>query len=250
MRIYFKGAYSSDDKLPHEEIKKHPDAVKFKEFEDTKKFLLGINLLSFFILACTAYLYHKFTGLANISVTGIFLVFISMIPHEYIHSSFFRRRAYLYIHQFALMITGTESMSKKRYIIMCVMPSVCFGLIPFMIYLINHNYTILGTFGGISLAMCLGDFYNAYHCYTQVPNNGECFMSKQNTYWYVPAESKKLRPLRPTALDRMFEWISKAIIFIIAVIGLYNKECLGITLQLFLYELTAYALLGCLQLGE
>lgn len=248
MRMYFKGAYRSDEKLPHEELKRHPDAVKFKEFENTTKFLIVINLLSFLILILTAYLYNKYTGLVNISITGVFLVFISMIPHEFIHSLYFKRRTYLYVHQLALMITGTEVMTKKRYIAMCVTPSLFFGVMPFLLYLINHDLTIFGTFGGISLAMCLGDFYNAYHCYTQVPKNGMCFMSKQNTYWYIPKNPIRLKRVRPTVVDKLFQWVSIALVLFIFGVGIYNIECIGLCLQILLYELTVYAIIAYLQL--
>ena len=250
MRLYFKGPYTNDDRLPHEEIKKHPTAEKFKEFENTKQFLLLINLVSFIILAVITYIYHKITGLINVSLTGIFLVFASMIPHEYIHASFFRRRTYIYFHQYALMITGTEPMSKTRFISMCVTPSIVFGFIPFILYLLNPQWTILGTFGGISLSMCLGDFYNAYHCLTQVPSNGLCFMNKQNTYWFIPDQSQRLRKLRPTVIDKLFGFVSVAMIIFIYCCGMYGVECVGLVLQVILYELTLYSLIAYLQIQD
>ena len=250
MRLIFKGPYTIDDKLPHEELKRHTNAVKFEEFENTTKFLVQINLLSFLILAFTMGTFHVLAGITKISLSGVLLIFVSMIPHEFIHATFFRNRAYLYLHKYALIITGTEPMSKVRYIMMTTMPAIIFGLLPFALFITNPSLTILGTFGAIALPMCLGDFYNAYNCYTQVPPAGRCFMSKQNTYWFVPDILKKVRKLRPTSLDIIFSAISILSIVFIFFVGLRNEESVGAILQTILYQLTAYSIIGVLQINE
>lgn len=250
MRLLFKGPYTVDDKLPHEEIKKHTNAVKFKEFENTAKFLVQINLLSFLILAFTMGTFHFLAGITHISLSGVLLIFLSMIPHEYIHATFFKNRAYLYLHKYALIITGTEPMTKNRYIAMVTTPAIIFGFLPFLLFILNPELTILGTFGAIALPMCLGDFYNAYNCYTQVPADGLCFMSKQNTYWFVPEKKHKVRKLKPTSLDVLFAAISMISIIFIFFLGLQNKECVGTVLQVILYQLTAYSIVGMLQINE
>lgn len=250
MRLIFKGPYTIDDRLPHEELKKHSNAVKFKEFEDTARFLIGINLVSFLILAATMLTFHLRAGITQISLSGVLMIFISMIPHEFIHASFFRNRAYLYLHKCALIITGTEPMSKLKYIAMTIAPSIIFGFTPFILFVLNPELTLLGTFGAIALPMCLGDFYNAYNCYTQVPPNGLCFMHKQNTYWFVPNTQKQVKCLRPTSLDYIFMGISILSIIFIFFAGIRSQECVGDILQVILYQLTAYSLVGILQLYE
>ena len=249
MRLIFKGPYTTDDRLPHEEIKKHDNAVKFKEFEDTAHFLLKINLVSFLLLAFTMGTFHYLAGITNISLSGVLLIFISMIPHEFIHASFFKRTAYLYLHKYALIITGTEPMTKWRYIMMAVTPSIIFGFIPFLLFVLNPELTIMGTFGAISIPMCLGDFYNAYNCYRQVPTDGYCFMNKQNTYWFTGDVNNRKR-LRPTSLDILFAIISIFSLLVLFYCGLHNKECIGFILQMILYQLTAYSIVGLLQINE
>ena len=250
MRLIFKGPYTIDDRLPHEEIKKHNNAIKFKEFEDTKGFLWKINLVSFLLLAITMGTFHALAGITKISLSGVLMIFISMIPHEFIHALFFKKRAYLYLHKCALIITGTEPMSKWRYIAMTTTPSLIFGFIPFILFILNPELTILGTFGAIALPMCLGDFYNAYNCYTQVPAAGACFMSKQNTYWFVPSSIQKTYRLRPTSLDWIFAFISIISILFLAFSGLYNQECIGKILAIIIFQLSAYSLVGILQINE
>lgn len=249
MRLLFKGSYTDDDKLPHEEIRKHPDAVQFKEFENTEHFLLKINIVSFTMLAITMGIFHLLAGITHISVTGVLMIFVSMIPHECIHAMFFKRRVYLYLHKFALIITGTEPMTKSRFIAMTVMPSVIFGFIPMILFVINPELTILGTFGAISLPMCLGDFYNVYNCMQQVPNNGYCFMNKQNTYWFTENKQQTKR-MHLTAIDKCFTVVSIVSIAMLYYCGLRNVECIGTILQTILYQMTAYSLIGLLQLTE
>lgn len=250
MRIYFKGPYIDDNRLPHEEIAKHPDATKFKEFENTHAFLLGINLLSFLLLGMFALIYHKISGLHNISITGVAMVMLAIIPHEYIHASWFKRKAYVYTHKYAVMITGTEPMSKKRFILMCLTPSIFFGFMPFLAYLIHPEYRVLGTLGGITLPMCLGDFYNIYNCYKQVPDDGYCFMSKQNTYWFIPEKARLTRRLRPTIIDRLYAFVSIVTIAFIWICGLYGQECLGLALQAIIYEWAAYSFIAYMQIQD
>ena len=250
MRLIFKGPYTIDDRLPHEELKKHPNAVKFKEFENTAHFLLKINLISFLLLAMTMGTFHVCAGITKISLSGVLMIFISMIPHEYIHALFFKKRAYLYLHKCALIITGTEPMSKWRYIALTLAPSIVFGFIPFILFVCNPELTILGTFGAIAIPMCLGDFYNAYNCYTQVPDDGLCFMSKQNTYWFVPEQIKETHRLPPTALDCIFAAISLCSIAFLICAGARNEECIGDIVQTILCQLTAYSIVGILQINE
>lgn len=250
MRLIFKGPYTVDDRLPHEELRKHNNAVKFKEFTDTARFLVKINLASFFILAATMLTFHLRAGITKISLSGVLMIFISMIPHEFIHATFFKRRAYLYLHKCALIITGTEPMPKWRYIAMVITPSLLFGFLPFILFVINPDLTIFGTFGAIALPMCLGDWYNAYNCYTQVPSNGQCFMSKQNTYWFVPHKQVKSKNLRSTSLDYLFAGVSIASIVFFLFAGARNQECVGDILQIILYQLTAYSIVGLMQMHE
>ena len=252
MVLHFKGGYNHDnERLPHEEIKRHPEAVKFKEFSNAPLFLLVVNLLSVFILVITATIFHFLSGIRNISVCGVLLVIVSLIPHEIIHAMFFRGDVYLYIHNLALIITGTEPMSKKRYIAMCLTPTIIFGFIPFILFLINPQLTILGTLGGISIPLGLGDFYNVYNCIKQVPNDGICFMNKQNTYWYVPQKRSSLPDWGWSK-----QTIGSDIHIILAVIigvfticfGLYNREDVVLMVLFLMAEMSLYCLFGYYQI--
>ena len=75
-------------------------------------------------------------------------------------------------------------------------------------------------------------------------------MSKQNTYWYIPHNSKKTRQLHPTSLDWIFAFISVASILFIVFAGLQNRECVGNILAIALCQLTAYSIVGILQINE
>ena len=141
-------------------------------------------------------------------------------------------------------------MSKLRYIAMTIMPSIVFGFIPFILFVVKPEFTLFGTFGAIALPMCLGDWYNAYNCFTQVPNEGFCFMNKQNTYWFVPEHKIKTRKIRSACLDYLFAGISILSIIFLIFAGLRNQECVGDILQIILYQLTAYSIVGLMQIYE
>ena len=88
-----------------------------------------------------------------------------------------------------LFVVGTEDMSKARFIALGLCPNICFGFIPFILYLIWPDLTVLGFWGAMAIASGAGDYYNAYNCATQVPANGLTYMSGMHSYWYVPKEN-------------------------------------------------------------
>lgn len=252
MVLHFKGAYkNNNEKLPHEEWKKHNNANRFKEFNNAKLFLILINLSSIILLGITAFIYHNLVGLKNVSICGVMFVIASLIPHEIIHAAFFRGDVYLYLHHLALLITGTEPMSKKRYIMMCLLPTIVFGFIPFVCFLINPTLRILGTLGAISIPLGLGDFYNIYNCAKQVPKDGICFMDKQNTCWYIPNnnDDKPNWDWNKTSMGSSINLIIAVVLsFFILLFGLINVENIVFISLFLMVEITMYCLLGYFQI--
>ena len=252
MVLHFKGGYrNNNDILPHEELKRHKNAVKFKEFDNAPVFMLLVNMFSIIILIITGFIFHLKAGIQNVSLSGVLLVLATLIPHEIIHAMFFRSDVYIYVHHLALLITGTEPMSKNRYIMMCLTPTVVFGFIPFVLFLINPSLTTLGTLGAISIALGLGDFYNIFHCITQVPKNGLCFMNKQNTYWYVP-ENIKEKPdfgwKKQSVGSNLMQLIAILLSFFILSFGLYNNDDIVTTVIFLSIEISFYCIIGYMQI--
>ena len=85
-----------------------------------------------------------------------------------------------------LFVTGTEDMSKERFIFMSLLPNLVFGLAPFAAGMIFPSQTVLLTLGIAAMSMGAGDYYNIFNAATQMPKGARCYMYKFNTFWYMP----------------------------------------------------------------
>lgn len=187
MKLHFIGKYSGNEKdLPQREHKK--GAVKFKESEDMTKFSKTINLYSTIIFIVLIIIIYMRTNSLNLSIIGILLALVCMIPHELLHAVAFKSDVYLYSNLKAsmLFVVGTEDMSKARFILMSLLPNLFFGFIPFIIFLLNPIHIILGTFGAVSISMGVGDYYNIISAIRQMPKGSRKYLCGMHSYWYIP----------------------------------------------------------------
>jgi hypothetical protein len=129
----------------------------------------------------------------ELTFVGIGLAVLSMLPHELLHAICFKKDVYLYtnLSKGLLFVVGTERMSKARFIILGMLPNIVFGFIPFALYLINPNWTTLGSMGAICIAMGAGDYMNVFNALTQMPKGACCYLHKLNTFWYMPEETNE-----------------------------------------------------------
>jgi len=188
MKIVFSGKFNGDtNSLPHGEHQ--PNAVAFKEFSDPKKLGLVANIvagiLSLALLIFVGWYSNSFSiGFA----LGCLATLITMFPHELLHAICFRETAYIYtnLKNGLLFVTGPETMSKGRFIFMSLLPNLVFGFIPFLLFCIQPQWSFLGAFGGLNLAMGVGDYYNVYNALTQMPKGARTYLYQFNSYWYMP----------------------------------------------------------------
>ena len=188
MRLHYKGKFDgNEENLPIGELEKHENAVKFKEIDNIKKLMLIMNILALIVMAILLIVYiwriGKFVGF---SWVGVIISLLTIFPHEVLHAICFKEDVDMYLIEGGAFVCGTETMSKFRFIFMCLLPNILFGFIPFIIFLIFSNLTILGTLGVIAISMGVGDYYNVFNALTQMPKGARCFMEKQNSYWYMP----------------------------------------------------------------
>jgi len=188
MRLHYKGKFDLNPDslpcLPHE-----PNAVKFKEAEDTAVLAVLATKISVGILVfCLALLVFRCDWKSLWYIFPGFLISIMCaFPHELLHAVCFKEDVYLYTNrkQGMLFVVGPERMSKGRFVFMSLLPNLVFGLLPFILGL-AANYPILGCMGAISLSMGAGDFYNVYNALTQIPKGAKTYLHKFNSYWYMP----------------------------------------------------------------
>lgn len=191
MRLKYMGTYDlNPDSLPADPHP--PGAVPFREFKDLKTFSLFANALSLLILIPLSLLLLWRSDRIDILqvLWGCVLAMVGIVPHEILHTLFFKGDVYLYtnLRQGMLFVIGTESMSKGRFIVMSMLPSLVLGFIPYFAAMIQPSMTGLGVFGMMSIMMGAGDFYNVFNAATQMPRGSRAYMHRLNSYWFMPGE--------------------------------------------------------------
>lgn len=123
-----------------------------------------------------------------ISYGGVVLYLLTIIPHELLHAICFKDDVYLFqdLRHGMVFIAGPERMSKGRFIFKCMLPSIVFGFIPFIVFWINPELRVLATLGTLGIASAAGDFYNVNNALRQLPKGAWVYQHKYNTYWYIP----------------------------------------------------------------
>ena len=188
MKLIYKGKYNGDPtSLPRREH--FQGAVKFKEFDDPKQLGKFMNRIAVFIMVIGLVSFWFRAGIGAFSILGgLCAIFVVPFPHELLHAICFKKEVYLYtnLKDGMLFVVGPETMSKSRFIIMSLLPNVVIGFIPYIICLINPNYSFLGTLGFLAIGMGTGDYYNVYNAMTQMPKGARTYLYQFNSYWYVP----------------------------------------------------------------
>lgn len=191
MKLHYKGKYDlNPESLPHGEHV--PGAVKFKEAENSKKLSLIANALGVVIMLllaipawfrCKEYLVLNTWQLSAGCLASIVILF----PHEILHAVCFKEDVYLYTNwkQGMLFVVGPETMSRRRFIIMSLLPNIIFGIVPYIIGMIFPNLVFLLVFGTLSFGMGAGDYYNVYNALTQMPKGARTYLYGFNSYWYM-----------------------------------------------------------------
>ncbi len=192
MKLHYKGKYDRNpDSIPCKPHK--PNCVKFKEPEDSKKLGRIVNLLAIPILLIF-YIPVLMVDSENMnapSIIGLLLCIAGLFPHEILHALCFKEDVYLYtnLRHGMLFVAGPEDMSKARFIFMSLLPNIVLGFIPYIIFLMNTDWAVLGIFGALNIASGAGDYLNVYNAITQMPKGARTYLHKFNSYWYIPEEN-------------------------------------------------------------
>ena len=197
MKLVMGGRYKGDPSaLPARQVE---GAVKFKEIDDMKKLAefangLALGILSLCLLAAAARLFFRPGGFSAVKLMplgwGLIASNITIIFHELLHRLCFRGEVFLYsnLKQGIMFVTGTEDMSKARFVFMSLLPNIVFGLIPFLIFMVQPQLTFFAGLGAACLSMGAGDYYNVFNALTQVPSGAKIFMSGLNSWWYLSGD--------------------------------------------------------------
>ncbi len=189
MKLIYKGKFDGNtDALPCNPHKS--GAVKYKEMDDVKKFGVIMNIVAIVIMAIFIVGIYFRANNSDFDVIGIgsLMALLTLVPHEILHATVFKGEVYFYhdLKNGLMFVTGLEEFSKGRFIFMSMLPNLVFGIVPYILFLINPNLMLLGSLGAVAIGMGAGDYYNVYNTLTQVPKGAKVYMHKFNTYWYLP----------------------------------------------------------------
>ena len=188
MKFHYNGKFDGNpESLPSRE---HEEGyVPFKEPSE-KKLMIVINVIA---LVITVPLIIWVTAVDTLRgskhIISIFFAlaafFVSIFPHEFLHALCFKSDVYMYtyLNKGACFVVGPELMSKPRFVLMCLLPNLVFGFIPFIIWLIFPGLTFLGYFGALAIGAGGGDYMNVFNCLTQVPKGAKTYMHGMNSFW-------------------------------------------------------------------
>lgn len=189
MKLHYKGKFNGKlSSLPEREHM--PGAVAFNEAKDTKELSKKANLIAVLLmipLAVGLFLRCRWGMFSTWAwFGGCGAAFAAMLPHELVHALCFREDVYLYTNfkQGMLFVLGMEEMSRRRFVWMSLMPSIVFGLIPYVLAMIWPKLAFCGVMGMMAIPMGAGDFYNVFNALTQMPKDAKTYMSGFHSYWY------------------------------------------------------------------
>ena len=190
MKLYYKGKYDlNPESLPHGVHQ--PGAVPFNEVKDSKSLGLMANIMGAIVFVLLGTVLYLRSGNAFFSIQlslGCLFASLLFIPHELLHAICFKEDVCLYtnLKHGLLFVVGPESMSKNRFILMCMLPNILFGFIPFTIAMLYPSLVFWGAFGTLSIAMGVGDYYNVFNAITQMPKGARTYLYQFNSFWYMP----------------------------------------------------------------
>lgn len=200
LNIKYKGKYK-DEKQLKEGSTLYKNAKMYKEEETvTAAFKKGalISLPIFIIMLSLAIIMIRINkieikyDILHLAISSMLLLPLLYV-HEIIHALTFPKKAkkdiYSKPQEMALFVYSNEKVSKKRFILICLMPAIILGIIPFIIGIVFINiipvkFVLDILYISISMFMSgIGDFTNAYNTIKQVPKDAQVFNYGYHSYW-------------------------------------------------------------------
>lgn len=186
-------------------IIKENEIINYQKYNTNKKMISitndkeniqvkAIPICIFLVILCIAVLFLKVFNSA-ISIKPLFLIlgfligFLLLIVHEILHGIVYPKNVNVsigFIKPITFVALASYPMSKKRFIIMCLLPFIL-GIIPMLIFILLNNSTICNLSFGM---MCMGlispypDVYNVFQVIKKVPK-GKNVLFYEDTLSYI-----------------------------------------------------------------
>ena len=203
LNIHIKGKIENESQLIRgRELP--PNAVQFQEGETIySAFRLGFVLILPIILPMIFFSYVRCSKMDKELIfdsSFVVAVIVSIILgqvlaylHEFIHAILYPREAEKTIWKDekhgAYFVYCDVEITKTRFVILCIAPSIILGIIPFFVwYMIAPFLQTVWTccimiLTWIMTIMSMGDFANIFNAIKQVPNNARIFNYGMHSYW-------------------------------------------------------------------
>lgn len=186
MKLKYMGRYSGKpENIPLGE--RAPENVTFREPVTARSsFIYCIIIVLFFHL-----IYCTWTNASGKTIDvwqvsfGIILSFLALFPHQIIHALFFKSevRFYASLRRGLIFVSDPEEMSKLRFILMTIAPSILSGIIPLILFFIFPKLLFLGVFGFLSLYP--DDYGNAILALFKMPKGERIYIHTFFSNWYI-----------------------------------------------------------------
>ena len=190
MKLHNGGLYKTEDDLKGN-MQHHEGAVAFREPDLTMLAIVAnAGSIAVFIILCVISYFiagiplHAFAP--RVAIASV-ISLITLIPHEFLHAVCFKEDVYMYYvpSKLLLFVHGTESMSKLRFVFMSMLPNIVLGIIPYVLFLLNHNWLLPGMIGALCFSMGFGDYINVFNALTQMPKGAKTYLYGSHSYWYM-----------------------------------------------------------------
>ncbi|MCR4856337.1 MAG: DUF3267 domain-containing protein [Erysipelotrichaceae bacterium] len=187
-RFHFAGRYDDDPEslITHEH---EPGYVPFREIKSMKTLGIVMNGIALLIAVICFGLYF-YIARKPLEISGLIIFLASLIPHEFLHAICFSGDVYMYenLKRGMLFVAGPGTFSKAGFVFMSMLPNLVFGFIPFALFLIDPDLTVLGTLGAAAISSGAGDYYNVFNALTQMPKGSRTYLHGTSSYWYMPKD--------------------------------------------------------------
>lgn len=192
MKIRWKGKLTEANPLPTVEVPKN--ATEFFKPKKMFEYCIAAIPIAVFFLFCV-YIKSHFIVKVRMNllgkIIGLLLAILLVGIHELLHAICFPAEATveIYWNNYGLGTTSCSPMSKKRFIIMAILPSLVLGFIPLILWtFIPIQNITLNTIWCFSAAASLGagtvDFCSAITVIIKMPKGTMMQISGSKIYYY------------------------------------------------------------------
>ncbi|HPF86747.1 MAG TPA: DUF3267 domain-containing protein [Candidatus Limiplasma sp.] len=196
-KIVWVGCQKWDKAYPEAPLPGHAVQMQAPEHMllETIKFAVFPTLLCFAALFCKRWICHAFPMDRRFVFWGILAGLLLIPVHEVLHAVCYPRHATVYIglspEKFAAFTVCHEPISKRRFIVMSLLPAVL-GIVPLCLFILSPvSWQIASAVcwpaGMIGLVSPCQDYWDVHNVRKHVADGASIQSQNDGWYWYLPA---------------------------------------------------------------